>query len=238
VARGYLNRPEVTAERFLKDPFAAQPGARMYKTGDLARWLPHGNIEFLGRNDFQVKLRGFRIELGEIEARLAQHPAVRDAVVLAREDRPGDQRLVAYLVPADAQLVPDAETLRAHLSATLPEYMVPAAYVLLDALPLTSNGKLDRNALPAPDGDAYATKSYEEPRGETEILLARIWADLLNLERVGRNDNFFELGGHSLLAITMVERLRQQGIDAEISSLFGATIAQLALATEESEITL
>jgi len=238
VARGYLNRPELTAERFLKDPFAAEPGARMYKTGDLGRWLPDGNIEFLGRNDFQVKLRGFRVELGEIEARLAQHPAVREAVVLAREDHPGDKRLVAYLVPADAQLTPDAEKLRAHLSATLPEYMVPAAYVSLDALPLTPNGKLDRNALPAPEADAYSTKTYEEPQGENEVLLARIWADLLNLEHVGRHDNFFELGGHSLLAITMIERLRQQHLRTDVRTIFTtSTLAELALAmNKEIEI--
>jgi amino acid adenylation domain-containing protein len=225
VARGYLNRPELTAERFLKDPFAAQPGARMYRTGDLGRWLPDGNIEFLGRNDFQVKLRGFRIELGEIEACLAQHPAVRDAIVLVREER-----LVAYLVPSDAPLIPDAEMLRNHLSATLPDYMVPTAYVALNALPLTPNGKLDRHALPAPEVDAYSTKAYEEPQGETEALLARIWADLLDLERVGRHDNFFELGGHSLLAITLIERMRQHGLRADVRTLFSTpTLAQLAL---------
>ncbi|HTF69937.1 MAG TPA: amino acid adenylation domain-containing protein [Edaphobacter sp.] len=224
VARGYLNQPELTAERFPKDPFAAEPGARMYKTGDLGRWLPDGNIEFLGRNDFQVKLRGFRIELGEIEARLAKHSAVREAVVLVREER-----LVAYLVPADAQLIPDAEMLRSHLSATLPEYMVPAAYVSLDALPLTPSGKLDRNALPAPDVDAYSTRAYEEPQGETEVLLARIWADVLNLERVGRHDNFFDLGGHSLLAVRMIQLLEQQGLHLSIAHLFAEpTIASVS----------
>jgi aryl carrier-like protein len=198
----------------------------MYKSGDLGRWLSDGNIEFLGRNDFQVKLRGFRIELGEIEARLAQHPAVRAAVVLLRQER-----LVAYLVPAEAQLIPDAATLRAHLSAVLPEYMVPAAYVSLDALPLTPHGKLDRNSFPAPEVDAYSTRIYEEPQGETEILLARIWADLLHLERVGRHDNFFELGGHSLLAITLIERMRQHGLPADVRTLFSTpTLAQLALA--------
>src|SRR5262249_9180834 len=147
VARGYLNHPELTAERFVTDPFASEPGARMYRTGDLARYLPDGDIEFLGRNDFQVKIRGFRIELGEIEAQLARHPAVRDAVVLARENGPGDKRLVAYYVVATTEATAtrvDAEALRAHLSAALPEHMVPAAYVMLEALPLTSNGKLDR----------------------------------------------------------------------------------------------
>ena len=234
VARGYLNQPELTAERFPKDPFAAEPGARMYKTGDLGRWLPDGNIEFLGRNDFQVKLRGFRIELGEIEARLAQHPAVREAVVLVREER-----LVAYLVPADAQLVPDVETLRTHLSATLPDYMVPAAYVSLDALPLTPNGKLDRNALPAPGAHGYSTKSYEEPQGETEVLLARIWADVLNLERVGRHDNFFELGGHSLLAVTLIERMRQEGLRADVRKLFtSTTLSSFAAAVTNTSLPL
>src|SRR6185437_10907056 len=182
VARGYLNRPELTEERFLADPFSSEPGARMYRTGDLGRWLGDGNIEFLGRSDFQVKICGFRIELGEIEARLAEHAGVREAVVIAREDTPGDKRLVAYYTAADRerdQDIADAEQLRAHLSATLPEYMVPAAYVRLATMPLTPNGKLDRKALPAPESDAYATAGYEPPQGETEILLARIWADLL-----------------------------------------------------------
>jgi acyl carrier protein len=202
----------------------------MYKTGDLGRWLPQGTIQFLGRNDFQVKLRGFRIELGEIEARLTQHPAVREAVVLAREDQPGDKRLVAYLVAGDAHLIPDTETLRAHLSTTLPEYMVPAAYVPLAELPLTPNGKLDRNALPPPDGDAYASRGFESPEGETEMMLAAIWADLLNLERIGRHDNFFELGGHSLLAVTMMSRVQDAcHVELELTSLFDQpTLKQVA----------
>jgi amino acid adenylation domain-containing protein len=228
VARGYLNRPELTAERFLQDPFVSDPHARMYKTGDLGRWLADGNIEFLGRNDDQVKIRGFRIELGEIEARLAQFPGIREAVVLAREDQPGDKRLVAYST-AEQALEFTAETLRSHLLAALPEYMVPAAYVRLEQLPLTPNGKLDRRALPAPDTDAFSSRGYEPPQGKTEILLAQIWADLLNLERVGRHDNFFALGGHSLLAISLLSRIREAGLHCSVRTLFGSpTIAQLA----------
>src|SRR5882762_4828612 len=222
VARGYLNRPELTAEKFVKDPFAAEAGARMYKTGDLGRWLPDGNIEFLGRNDDQVKIRGYRIELGEIEARLAEHAGVREAVVLAREDEPGEKRLVAYYTPTDTNEGSlGAEELRSHLSSKLPEYMVPAAYVRLERMPLTANGKLNRKGLPAPEGDAYAVREYEAPRGETEKKLAEIWAELLKVERVGRQDNFFELGGHSLLAVRMVSRIRQVlGVEAAVRDLF------------------
>jgi amino acid adenylation domain-containing protein len=211
VVRGYLGRPEQTAERFVADPFGGEPGARMYRTGDLARWRPDGTMEFIGRTDFQVKVRGFRIELGEIEARLAEHADVREAVVLAREDVPGDQRLVAYWTQASpASAGPAAsEALRAHLSAALPEYMVPAAYVRLEALPLTPNGKLDRKALPAPEGDAYASREYEAPVGKIEVALAEIYTELLNVEQVGRRDHFFDLGGHSLLALQVVSRVRQ-----------------------------
>ncbi|MBW8848812.1 MAG: amino acid adenylation domain-containing protein, partial [Burkholderiales bacterium] len=188
LTRGYLNRPELTAERFLPDPFAAEPGARMYKTGDLGRWRidPDGDgaIEFLGRNDYQVKLRGFRIELGEIEARLLAHPVVREAAVLAREDQPGQPRLVAYVVGEPAQPETLPETLRAHLASALPEYMVPAAYVGLDALPLTHNGKLDRRALPAPEDTAFGQLAYEAPHGELEATLASIWSELLGVQRI------------------------------------------------------
>ncbi|MBV9300897.1 MAG: amino acid adenylation domain-containing protein, partial [Acidobacteriaceae bacterium] len=205
VARGYLNRPELTAERFLEDPFVEEAGARMYRTGDLGRWLEDGNIEFVGRNDFQVKIRGFRIELGEIEARLAEHAEVREAVVIAREDTPGEKRLVAYYTglgrEGEGRELVGAEELRSHLTARLPEYMVPAAYVRLESLPLTPNGKLDRKALPGPEASAYSTRGYEAPEGEVETKLAGIWAEVLKLERVGRHDNFFELGGHSLLAV-------------------------------------
>ncbi|HEX6096257.1 MAG TPA: non-ribosomal peptide synthase/polyketide synthase [Thermoanaerobaculia bacterium] len=206
VARGYLNRPELTAERFVSDPFRTEADARMYKTGDLARWLPDGNIEYLGRNDFQVKIRGFRIELGEIEARLAQCAGVREAVVIAREAAAGDKRLVAYVVAEDGVTLQAAE-LRAALLAHLPEYMVPSAFVMLEALPLTPNGKLDRKALPAPETAALAAREYEAPQGEIEEQLAAIWQELLRVERVGRHDSFFELGGHSLLAVQMQTRI-------------------------------
>ena len=219
VARGYLNRPELTAERFLKDRFVDEAGARMYRTGDLGRWLSDGNLEFLGRNDFQVKIRGFRIELGEIEARLAEYPDVREAVVMAREDTPGDKRLVAYYTTSLSEESkqdtvfaerPSAEQLRSHLSGSLPEYMVPVAYIRLASLPLTANGKLDRKGLPMPEGDAYASRGYEEPEGEIETKLASIWGEVLKLDRVGRHDNFFELGGHSLLAVRLFSMIEQR----------------------------
>ncbi|HYD78164.1 MAG TPA: amino acid adenylation domain-containing protein, partial [Paucimonas sp.] len=208
VARGYLNRPELTAEKFVADPFVRKAEARMYKTGDLGRWLADGNIEYLGRIDFQVKIRGFRIELGEIEARLAACAGVREAVVLAREDVPGDKRLVAYVTAHDGCELNAAE-LRAQLQPVLPDYMVPSAFVTLDKLPLNTNGKLDRKALPAPDGTAYAARAYEAPQGEAEQAVAAIWQELLGVEQVGRQDDFFELGGHSLLAVQLVSRLRQ-----------------------------
>jgi len=227
VARGYLNRPELTAEKFLSDPFVDEPGARMYRTGDVGRWLPDGNVEFLGRNDYQVKIRGFRIELGEIEARLMEHAAVREAVVIAREDTPGEKRLVAYYTVAASvgeqaggqrQDAGGAEEVRLHLTAVLPEYMVPVAYVRLGSLPLTPNGKLDRRALPAPEARAYSTRGYEPPQGEIETKLAEIWAEVLKLDRIGRHDNFFSLGGHSLLALRVVSRIRT-GLDVEVAIL-------------------
>ncbi|HYW05931.1 MAG TPA: amino acid adenylation domain-containing protein, partial [Longimicrobium sp.] len=236
VARGYLGRPELTAERFVADPYTAEPGARMYRTGDLARWLADGTLEFLGRNDAQVKVRGFRIELGEIEARLAEHADVRDAVVVARGDTPGDQRLAAYYVGAAGL---DAQALRLHLSERLPDYMVPAAYVALDALPLTPNGKVDARALPAPEGDAFARRSYEAPAGEAEQALAELWQELLKVDRVSRWDNFFELGGHSLLVVTLIERMRRRGLHADVGALFTTpTLAELAAAvgSESGEV--
>src|SRR6185295_5780491 len=194
---GYLNRPELTAERFLANPFAE---GMLYKSGDLGRRLADGSIEFIGRNDAQVKIRGFRIELGEIEAKLGQCAGVREAVVIAREDVAGDKRLVAYLVAEEGVALQAAE-LRAALLAQLPEYMVPSAFVELEALPLTPNGKLDRKALPAPDAMALVTREYEAPQGETAEALAVIWRELLRVQQVGRHDRFFDLGGHSLLAM-------------------------------------
>ena len=234
VARGYLNRPELTAERFVRDPFGAQAGGRMYKTGDLGRWLPDGTIEFVGRNDFQVKIRGFRIELGEIEAELLACEGVREAVVLAREDASGGKRLVAYVV-AQAQAEPIAAQLREALQGRLPEYMVPSAFVALESLPLTPNGKLDRQALPVPGLEAVAARAYEAPQGEAEQLLARIWAELLGMQRVGRNDHFFELGGHSLLVVAVVERLREAGLRMAVQAIFTAPVLHALAATLSRE---
>ena len=239
VARGYLNRPELTAERFVIDPFSVESGARMYKTGDIGRFRADGSIEYLGRNDHQVKIRGFRIELGEIEMRLAEHPRVREAVVLAREDTPGDKRLVAYVTMIDgageqstSSLALGVEELTAHLGRVLPSYMVPAAYIRLVTLPLTPHGKLDRRALPAPTNEAYPVGAYEVPVGELEIKVARIWDDVLEVKRVGRHDNFFNLGGHSLLAIRLVSRLRRDaGIETPLHYLFAyPTVASFAAA--------
>src|SRR5258708_8434413 len=198
LARGYWNRPDLTAERFIANQLSAGGGEWMYRTGDGGRWRSDGNLDYLGRFDHQVKLRGFRIELGEIEARLAEHPAVREAVVLAREDAAGEKRLVAYYTAsgmgeAEAASV-GAEGLRAHLSAVVPDYMVPAAYVCLDRLPLTPNGKLDRKALPAPEQDTYAARGYETPVGETETKLAGGWAEVLQLEKVVRTKYLLDVG--------------------------------------------
>ncbi|MFZ1006511.1 MAG: amino acid adenylation domain-containing protein [Candidatus Sulfotelmatobacter sp.] len=238
LARGYLNRADLTAERFVPDPFATEAGARIYKTGDLARWQPDGNIDFVGRNDFQVKIRGFRVELGEIEALLGKHAGVREAVVVAREDTTGDKRLVAYYTcPESSQpgeALVGAEDLRAHLNADLPEYMVPAAYVRLGRMPLTASGKVDRRNLPAPEGDAYAVRGYEAPVGEIETTLAVIWAEVLKVDRVGRYDDFFALGGHSLLATRIVARVKDAfHTDVSLRQLFDTlTIASLSKAIE------
>ncbi|MDB6015101.1 MAG: amino acid adenylation protein, partial [Gammaproteobacteria bacterium] len=230
VARGYLNRPDLSAERFIKDPFSAAPEARLYKTGDLGRWRADGVIEYLGRNDQQVKIRGFRIELGEIEAQLARHPQVREAVVLARNDAPGEKRLVAYLIARESSgTASGIEELRAHLKAVLPEHMIPSAFVVLQSFPLTSNGKLDRRALPAPDSGDYVSRRYQAPEGEIEEILSGIWQSLLGVERVGRQDNFFELGGHSLLIVQMLERLRRVGLSTQVRRVFDCpTLTELA----------
>ena len=208
VSRGYLNKPELTTQRFVADPFRPERGARMYKTGDIGRWLPDGSIEYIGRSDFQVKLRGFRIELGEIEARLAACSGVREAVVVCREDVPGDKRLVAYLTSNEVAAPLSVESLRAELGRFMPEYMVPSNWVRLKRFPLTPNGKTDRAALPAPQSDAFQSAPFEAPRGELEATLAALWQELLQVRSVGRLDNFFVLGGHSLLASQMVSRVR------------------------------
>ena len=233
LSSGYWNRAELTAEKFIADPFRPESGARLYKTGDLVRWLPEGDIEFLGRIDHQVKIRGLRIEPGEIEACITRHAAVREAVVIAREDIPGDKRLVAYLVsaspPADL-----ADQLRALIRAAMPEYMVPAAFVLLDAFPLSPNGKVDRKALPAPEAAAYAGRDFEAPLGDIESALAQIWCDVLKLERIGRHDQFFDLGGNSLMAMQVVSRVRQRLVtELPLRELFAApTVARLAARIE------
>ncbi|NBC43821.1 amino acid adenylation domain-containing protein, partial [Corallococcus exiguus] len=231
VVRGYRGRPELSAERFIPDPFSGRPGARLYRTGDLARWKADGTLEFLGRVDFQVKVRGFRIELGEVEAVLARHPGVQAAVVSAREEAPGDRRLVAYAVPRPGHTL-DVGSLREHLRRGLPEYMVPSAFVVLAALPLTPNGKVDRKALPAPEGRGLEPRreAFVAPRTPTEERVAGLWARLLQVERVGLHDDFFELGGHSLLAARLVAAVRASfGVEVPLRDVFSApTVAGLA----------
>jgi acyl carrier protein len=224
LARGYLNRAELTAERFVPNPFSKSPGARLYRSGDLARFLPNGDIEYLGRIDQQVKVRGFRIELGEIEAALAQHEVVRECTVVASADGNGETKLLAYLVAQQQQPAPSVTALREFLKEKLPEYMVPASFTMLDAMPLTANGKIDRKALPAPGQDRSTLfGDYVAPRSAVEQVLARIWAELLQVERVGLNDNFFDLGGHSLLATRLVARLRSVlSIELPLRAVFEA----------------
>ena len=224
LARGYMNRGGMTAERFIPDPYGREAGGRLYRTGDLGRWRGDGQLEFVGRNDDQVKLRGYRIELGEIEARLLEHRQVSQAVVMVREDTPGDKRLVAYYTVANSQPDPGAEQLRYQLSSQLPEYMVPSAYVLLEALPLTVNGKVDRKALPEPEWGSKGG-GYEGPQTPVEEILGGIWCEVLKLERVGREENFFSLGGHSLLATQIMSRVREaMRVEVPLRWLFEAPV--------------
>jgi thioester reductase-like protein len=225
VGKGYLNRPELNTEKFIANPFGT---GKLYKTGDLARWLPDGNIEYLGRMDHQIKLRGFRIELGEIEYALAQHPDVRENVVVAHEDISGDKSLIAYIVSSSGKPI-EISNLRTYLNGKLPEYMIPSVFVFLKALPLSPNGKVDRRALPAPDA-SLAVRGYVAPRTFSEEILAAIWAEVLKLEQVGIYDNFFEMGGHSLLASKLVSRIHEYlKVDFPLRKLFDApTIEQMA----------
>jgi len=240
VARGYLGRPELTAEKFTPHPFSTVPGARLYRAGDLARWLPDGSIEFLGRVDNQIKVRCFRIEPGEIEAALDAHPQVSQAVVLALagETETAGRHLVAYVVST----VPVDETeLRAFLKQRLPDYMVPAVFVPLAALPLTPNGKVDRRVLPVPDWSRSACASadtHQPPRTAAEEMLAAIWREVLRIETVGAFDDFFAIGGHSLLATQVVARVRAAvGVELPLRALFETpTLAELAQVIEEQLI--
>ena len=237
LARGYLNRPSLTAQKFIPNPFSVEPQVCLYKTGDLARYLSDGNIEFLGRIDHQVKIRGFRIELGEIETALSQHPAVRETVVLAREDVTGDKRLVAYIVPDQTE--PNASELQRFLKEQLPEYMVPSAFVMLSTLPLTPNGKVDRLALPKPEASHSDLESQVPPGTEIERAIALIWREVLHVKHVGVHDNFFDLGGHSLLMAQIHSKLQESGYrNVSMTELFKyPTIKSLAkcLIQEESE---
>jgi non-ribosomal peptide synthase protein (TIGR01720 family) len=235
LGRGYLYRPDLTAGRFFPHPFSQQPGARLYRSGDLARYLPDGDIEYLGRIDYQVKIRGFRIELGEIEAVLAGHPALREAVVLAREDTPDGRRLVAYIVP-DGDTAPNASELWHFLGEKLPEYMLPAAFVTLPALPLTPSGKVDRRALSAPERRRPdLEENYAPPSTPVEEVLVGIWAAVLGLEQIGINDNFFELGGDSILSIQATARANEAGLALSPVQVFRyQTVAELAAVVEET----
>lgn len=236
VARGYRNRPELTAEKFLPDPFSVRPGARFYLTGDRAKWLADGSVEFLGRSDFQVKIRGFRIELGDLEAALRTQPGVREAVVIVREDTPGDKRLVAYLVPQEGASA-DGTALRGRLAEKLPEYMLPNAFMWLDKLPQTPNGKVDRRALPMPEPAAGSVAAgHSKARSLFEFRLAEIWEQTLGVSPVDREANFFDLGGHSLLAVRLVsEAEKLVGRRVPLATLFQApTVAQMARALEDA----
>jgi len=234
LARGYWMQPVLTAESFIPNPYPISAGERIYRTGDLARWFKDGSIEFIGRVDHQVKLRGYRIELGEIESVLGNHEDITQVVVLLREDEPGEERLVAYIVASGGTRL-EVAYLRAYLKKVLPEYMIPSAFVILDQMPLNSSGKVDRKALPLPGRTRPENESLIPPSSETEEILVDIWKDVLNLERVGVNDNFFELGGHSLLVMRVINRARDVfGADIPIRWLFESpTIAEFAAHIEQ-----
>lgn len=238
LVRGYLNRPELTAEKFIPHPFSSTPGARLYKTGDVARYLPDGNLEYVGRKDRQIKIRGFRIELGEVELALAQHAAIQEAYLTAYEEEPGQKRLVAYVVCDQSDEALTTSALRKFLKERLPDYMIPAAFIFLDQLPLNSNGKVDQKALPLPDRTRpEMEEGYVAPRTPTEEVLAGIWAELLRVERVGVYDDFFDLGGHSLMATQIISRVREAfQVEISLRTFFqGANICELAQAIETSE---
>ncbi|MER6968764.1 non-ribosomal peptide synthetase, partial [Streptomyces halstedii] len=235
LARGYWNRPELTAERFVKHPFSDDPQARVYRSGDVVRWRADGELEFVGRVDDQVKIRGLRVELGGIESVLGRFPGLAEVAVVVREERQGDKRLVAYVVAETGSEGPDADALRAHVGGLLPEFMVPSAFVVLDRLPLTTNGKLDRRALPAPVYEAGV--SGRAARTPLEEILCGLFAEILDVPAVGVDDSFFELGGHSLLATRVVSRIRSVlGVELAVRTLFEApTVAELTGRVAEAE---
>jgi hypothetical protein len=222
VGIGYLNNQAMTEQAFIDSPFASSAaGEKLYRTGDLVRYRADGNLEFIARIDGQVKIRGFRIELGEIEAQLKQQPGIKDAVVADKKAPNGQTVLVAYLLSSDQHSELNAQALRSALKQQLPDYMVPAAYLSIDQVPLTPNGKIDRKSLPAPEGDAFGSQEYLAPEGETEIALARIWAEVLKLDKVSRQENFFEAGGHSLLATKLIARAKTTfAIDLALTTIF------------------
>ncbi len=232
LARGYLNRDQLTSDTFIENPFHAQghPSRRLYKTGDLARYLPDGNIEYIGRVDFQVKVRGLRIELGEIETVLHQHEQVKETIVITKDMGDGNVIIVAYLVPTESENTPSNNELRSYLKQQLPEYMIPNAFMTLEKIPLSSNGKANRKALPEPELDQQATSEYVAPRNSTEQTLVDIWSTVLGIEQIGINDNFFEIGGHSLLAMQCSTLAHAEfNVELELANIFESpTIAAIA----------
>jgi hypothetical protein len=233
LGRGYRNRPDLTAERFVSNPFSSEPGARMYRTGDVGRWLPNGEIAFLGRMDEQVKVRGYRVEPSEVSTVLSQHPAVQESLVIATEDAPGEKQLVAYLV-LSAGITVSATALREYLRQRVPDYMVPASFVAISNLPVTEQGKVNRAALPSVNGNRLSDEAYIAPRTLVEEELVKILRPLLKLERVGVNDNFFLLGGHSLLGTQVIARVSETfGVDLTLLKLFDhPTVAEMSMEIE------